>query len=166
MITERWIVIEPKNVNAFPWNNRLGVLMSANARWVVPASHDERRYAVNNISEKWKQNKSYFGPLWAEVENGGAGAMLQKYRLETPGPSLPIRSLQELAQDENPNSPAICGLRTEAGNNQESPHGKSIRPRAPLAHRNGTPRPRGHAYPAERSEAYYGSSALPGRSFR
>jgi hypothetical protein len=76
MITEKWIMIEPKNVNAFPWNNHLGVLMSANARWVVPASHDERRYAVNNICERWKQNKSYFGPLFKEVEEGGAAAML------------------------------------------------------------------------------------------
>jgi hypothetical protein len=39
-------------------------------------SHDERRYAINNINERWKQNKSYFGPLFAEVENGGVGAML------------------------------------------------------------------------------------------
>jgi hypothetical protein len=37
MIKEKWIMIEPKNVNAFAWNNRLGVLMSANAKWVVPA---------------------------------------------------------------------------------------------------------------------------------
>jgi hypothetical protein len=69
-------MIEPKNVNAFPWTNRLGVLMSANAKWVVPASHDERRYAVNNIDERWKQNKTYFGPLFAEVQDGGAAAML------------------------------------------------------------------------------------------
>jgi hypothetical protein len=50
--------------------------MSGNAKWVVPASHDERRYAVNKINEKWKQNKAYFGPLFEEINNGGAGAML------------------------------------------------------------------------------------------
>jgi hypothetical protein len=74
--TEKWMMIEPKNVNAFQWPNRLGVLMSGNDKWIVPASHDERRYAVNKISERWKQNKDYFRPLFEEVNNGGAGAML------------------------------------------------------------------------------------------
>jgi hypothetical protein len=50
--------------------------MSGNDKWIVPASHDERRYAVNKVSERWKQNKSYFGPLFEEINNGGAGAML------------------------------------------------------------------------------------------
>jgi hypothetical protein len=76
MITEKWMMIEPKNVNAFPWVNRLGLYMSANAKWVVPASHDERRFAVNNINESWKQNPEYFRPLFAEINNGGAAAML------------------------------------------------------------------------------------------
>jgi hypothetical protein len=50
--------------------------MSGNDRWIVPASHDERRYAVNQVSKRWRKNKSYFGPLFAEVNGGGAGAML------------------------------------------------------------------------------------------
>ena len=52
------------------------MLMSGNAKWIVPASHDERRYAVNKINEKWKQNKTYFAPLFEEINNGGAAAML------------------------------------------------------------------------------------------
>jgi hypothetical protein len=76
MTTEKWILIEPKQVNAFQWPNRLAILMSGNAKWVVPASHDERRYAVNKINEKWKQNKTYFCPLFEEINNGGASAML------------------------------------------------------------------------------------------
>jgi hypothetical protein len=74
--TEKWMMIEPKGINAFQWPNRLGVYMSGNDKWIVPASHDERRYAVNKISERWKQNKDYFGPLFDEVNNGGAAAML------------------------------------------------------------------------------------------
>ncbi len=74
--TEKWMMIEPKGINAFQWPNRLGVLMSGNDNWIVPASHDERRYAVNRVSERWKQDKSYFGPLFAEVNDGGAAAML------------------------------------------------------------------------------------------
>ena len=40
------------------------------------ASHDERRYPVNRINERWKQDKSYFAPLFAEINNGGAAAIL------------------------------------------------------------------------------------------
>jgi hypothetical protein len=74
--TEKWMMIEPKGINAFQWPNRLWVLMSGNDKWIVPASHDERRYAVNKINERWKQNRDYFGPLFGEINDGGAGAML------------------------------------------------------------------------------------------
>ncbi len=76
LTTEKWLMIEPKGINSFQWVNRLGLYMSGNDKWIVPASHDERRYAVNRINERWKQNKSYFTPLFAEIEDGGAGAML------------------------------------------------------------------------------------------
>jgi hypothetical protein len=76
LTTEKWIMIEPKGINSFQWVNRLGLYMSGNDKWIVPASHDERRYAVNRINEKWKQDKSYFTPLFNEINNGGAAAML------------------------------------------------------------------------------------------
>jgi hypothetical protein len=76
LVTEKFMMIEPKGINAFQWPNRLGVYMAANAKWVVPASHDERRFAVNNVSERWKQNRDYFRPLFEEMNNGGAAAML------------------------------------------------------------------------------------------
>ena len=76
LTTEKWLMIEPKGINSFQWVNRLGLYMSGNDKWIVPASHDERRYAVNRINERWKQNKTYFTPLFAEIEDGGAGAML------------------------------------------------------------------------------------------
>jgi hypothetical protein len=76
MITEKALMIEPKGINAFPWPNRLAVYMAANSKWVVPASYDERRFAVNTVSERWKQNPVYFRPLLEEIANGGAGAML------------------------------------------------------------------------------------------
>jgi hypothetical protein len=49
LTTERTMFIEPKNVNGFAWPNRLAMYMSGNDKWIVPASHDERRYAVNKI---------------------------------------------------------------------------------------------------------------------
>jgi hypothetical protein len=76
IVTEKAIMIEPKNVDAFQWRNRLSLLIAANEGWVVPASHDERRYAINNISEAKKQNTDYFDPLFAEIDGNGPAAML------------------------------------------------------------------------------------------
>ena len=76
LTTEKWMLIEPKGINSFQWINRLAMYMSGNDKWIVPASHDERRYAVNRINERWKQDKSYFTPLFEEINNGGAAAML------------------------------------------------------------------------------------------
>jgi hypothetical protein len=76
LVTEKSMLIEPKGINAFPWPNRLSIYMSGNEKWIVPASHDERRYAVNKVSERWRQNRDYFRPLFEEVNDGGAGAML------------------------------------------------------------------------------------------
>jgi hypothetical protein len=76
IVTERAMFIEPKGVDGFQWPNRLSLYISANPGWVVPASCDERRYAVNNVSEKWKQNKEYFRPLFAQVNGDGPAAML------------------------------------------------------------------------------------------
>jgi hypothetical protein len=50
---------------------------------VVPASHDERRYAINDIDPRYSRGvapeevrKEYFGALNAELRDGGAEAML------------------------------------------------------------------------------------------
>jgi hypothetical protein len=76
LATEPWLMIEPKNVNAFQWRNRLGIMMSGNDNWIVPATHDERRYAVNQVSKVYKQNEDYFTALFAEIEGDGPAAML------------------------------------------------------------------------------------------
>jgi hypothetical protein len=76
MLTEKAILIEPKGVDGFPWPNRLSLFVAANEGWFIPASHDERRYAVNNISEHVKQQEDYFVPLWAEINGDGPAAML------------------------------------------------------------------------------------------
>ena len=34
-----------------------------NEDWLVPASHDERRFAVFNVGDEWKQNLKIFGEM-------------------------------------------------------------------------------------------------------
>ena len=76
LITEATLTIEQKGIDAVQWHNRIHLIMTANAEWVVPASHDERRYAVFNVSEKHMGDENYFRALYAEIENGGLEAML------------------------------------------------------------------------------------------
>jgi hypothetical protein len=80
MLTEKAILIEPKGVDGFPWPNRLSLFVAANEAWFIPASHDERRYAVNNVSEHVKQRGDYFAPLFAEINGNGPAAMLYDLR--------------------------------------------------------------------------------------
>jgi len=42
----------------------------------VPASSDERRYAVFNVNGNRAQDRDYFGPLAEQMANGGLAAML------------------------------------------------------------------------------------------
>jgi hypothetical protein len=76
MITEATMTIEPKGIDAFQWPNLLGMLLTANEKWVVPASPDERRYAVQNASDKYRKNDDYFNRVFEQIDNGGVAAML------------------------------------------------------------------------------------------
>lgn len=76
LITEDTVPIEKKGVDLEHVVNRLHIVMAANADWVVPASHDERRYAVFDVLEDRRRDKKYFDALNAEMANGGLEAML------------------------------------------------------------------------------------------
>lgn len=76
LITEPRLAIEGKGVDIIPSLNYLHVIMASNADWVVPASHDERRFAVFEISDEYARREDWFRPLNDEIKNGGLEAML------------------------------------------------------------------------------------------
>jgi hypothetical protein len=83
LITERPVMLEPKGVDSYQRVNCVKLEMSSNSDWVVPATHDERRYAVINTSAKWargqaseEDRKRYFGALTKELKEAGDAAML------------------------------------------------------------------------------------------
>ena len=87
LITEATLVIEQKGIDAVQWPNRLKVIMAANAEWVVPASYDERRFVVIDVSNRYAQGacpeselRAYFDALLRELESGGYEAMLHDLR--------------------------------------------------------------------------------------
>lgn len=85
MLTEPVLMIEQKGIDASPWRNLLHVIMAANAEWVIPASHDERRFAVFNVSARYAESsdgpsqsraRAYHTALRREMAAGGLAAML------------------------------------------------------------------------------------------
>lgn len=76
ILTEPLLTIEQKGIDAAPWKNRLHVLMAANSSWVIPASHDERRFAMFDSNNAHIGDENYFKELHHEMKNGGLSAML------------------------------------------------------------------------------------------
>jgi len=76
LVTEQHLTIEKKGVDAVTARNRLQILMSSNHEWVVPASSDERRYFILDVSEQRIGDKPYWDQLNKCKDNGGAEAFL------------------------------------------------------------------------------------------
>jgi hypothetical protein len=83
MITEPTLQIEPKGIDSMTVPNRLSLVSCSNEAWSVPIGIGDRRwgafktndrYAYGNCSDA--EREAYFGPLYAEIENGGLEAML------------------------------------------------------------------------------------------
>lgn len=76
LITGNSMMIERKGIDTCAARNLLDVLVTSNADWVVPASHDERRYFVLEVSDEMVGNFAYFRALATEMEGTGPSAML------------------------------------------------------------------------------------------
>lgn len=78
LITEPTILMEAKGKDAVTARNYLHVVMASNEDWVIPASmDDERRFAVMEVSSKFRGNRAFFDALHRQLnEEGGLKAML------------------------------------------------------------------------------------------
>jgi hypothetical protein len=77
MITEDTQQIEMKGKDVFTVQNHIRLLISSNHRWVVPAGNEERRFFVIDVGDARMQDKTYFGALVDQMNNGGREAFLQ-----------------------------------------------------------------------------------------
>lgn len=78
LVTERTLPIEGKFRDLVTAANMLHVIMASNADWVVPATHDERRYAVFNAADNRIGDRKYFAAIAAQMEAGGLAAMIHE----------------------------------------------------------------------------------------
>lgn len=89
MITSERMTIEAKGVDAVEMPSLCRVMMITNNEWAVPASNDERRYFVLDVSDKRRQAFHYFSAIHAQLEgNGNEGlrallTVLKKFPLQS-----------------------------------------------------------------------------------
>ncbi|SHJ70644.1 Primase C terminal 2 (PriCT-2) [Shimia gijangensis] len=76
LITSPEMPLERKNVDTVQVDSFCRLLFSTNESWAVPATADERRYAVFEVSPCHRNDRKYFGALYSQIENGGLKGFL------------------------------------------------------------------------------------------
>jgi len=84
LITGTDHIIEPKGKEAYKARNLTRVAIIGNEEWLVPASDDERRYAVFDVGEGRKQQARFFREMreGMEADNGAGYRLLLRYLLD------------------------------------------------------------------------------------
>lgn len=76
LITCQTLEIERKGIDPYKIDHFGRLLITSNAEWVVPATPGERRFFVLDVSSARAKDTGYFGAIWKEQAQGGAGALL------------------------------------------------------------------------------------------
>lgn len=68
LITEPTILFEAKGRDAVPGRNMVHVMIASNEGWVIPASlEDERRFAVGDVSDKFRGQDAFWKRVYSEL---------------------------------------------------------------------------------------------------
>jgi Family of unknown function (DUF5906) len=76
ILTGKTITLNIKYGPVITIANRMRVIMAANPGWNVPASYDERRYAVFTVPTTRQNDHAYFADIQKELDNGGYEALM------------------------------------------------------------------------------------------
>lgn len=77
LITGQHHVIEHKGKEQFKVDNLTRIVILGNEDWLVPASHDERRFAVFHCGNGRKQDTAFFEQMRIKMERGGYRLLLR-----------------------------------------------------------------------------------------
>ncbi|WP_348681617.1 DUF5906 domain-containing protein [Alteromonas mediterranea] len=91
ILTNPKITIERKGVDAYTAPNYTRILFTSNEDYVVPATLDERRFAVFDVSTCRQQDSKYFSALDNWYENEGGAAALIHYLRSFDGTKINLR---------------------------------------------------------------------------
>ena len=70
LTTEKTMLVERKGREAYRANSYVRIVIIGNDDWIVPASYDERRYAVFQVGLKRRQDSVYFSQLKKLMSSG------------------------------------------------------------------------------------------------
>jgi hypothetical protein len=76
LITEPFLPIEGKYQRVVTVTNMLHIILASNHDWVIPASVDERRFAVYDVTDNRCGDIPYFAAIDRQMNEGGLAAML------------------------------------------------------------------------------------------
>lgn len=80
LVTGTQHVIEHKGKETFTVDNKTRIAIIGNEDWLVPASHDERRFAVFDVGSGRKQDRAFFTKMREGMELGGYRLLLSYLR--------------------------------------------------------------------------------------
>jgi uncharacterized protein DUF5906 len=80
LVTERTVVIEGKYQAVVVIPNMLHLILASNSDWVIPASSDERRFAVFDVLDTRIGDRAYFAAIDRQMRQGGLAAMIYELR--------------------------------------------------------------------------------------
>jgi phage/plasmid-associated DNA primase len=76
LVTEPVVSFEGKGVDIVPGRDVVHLMLATNDEWVAPAGITARRFAVFDVADHLRNDRAFFGSLWAQLENGGLGGMV------------------------------------------------------------------------------------------
>ena len=82
LVTGTEHLIELKGKESFTVRNLTRVVVIGNEEWLVPASADERRWAVFDVGEGRKQDRQYFEEMRLGLDEQGGAAHLLRYLMD------------------------------------------------------------------------------------
>lgn len=91
LITGGQHVIEHKGEKPYNVDNKTRIALIGNEDWIVPASYDERRFAVFDVGDGKKQDRSFFRDMREGMEAGG-DRLLLRFLLEIPLASVDVNA--------------------------------------------------------------------------
>jgi hypothetical protein len=109
LVTEPVISYEGKGVDIAPGRNLVHLMMASNEGWVIPATVDERRFAIFDVTRERQNDRAFFERLWAQLDDGGLAAMahdLMSLDLDGWHPSQDVPRTEALADQKIMGLPA------------------------------------------------------------
>jgi len=82
LVTGKYHNIEHKGKEIFKVDNCTRIAILGNEDWLVPASEDERRYAVFEVGEARRQDLDFFEAMYRGFEDEGGYAHLLRYLMD------------------------------------------------------------------------------------